>query len=136
MRLSRRKFVESSALLTAAALSGSGKAAAVEASRLRRGQRGARPNIVLVVLDDVGFGDLGCYGSEVPTACMDRLVAKGLRYNNFHVSSLCAPTRASLMTGMNAHAAGVGNIAEWGSDQSQPSYGAGWAQVSNTPLKL
>ena len=124
MSLSRRRFVESSALLTAAALSGSGRAAGTDpAIKASRGRRGGKPNILLVVLDDVGFGDLGCYGSEVPTPCMDRLAASGLRYNNFHVSSLCAPTRASLMTGMNAHAAGVGNIAEWGRDH--PGY-RGW----------
>lgn len=73
------------------------------------------PNIVFVVLDDVGFADLGCYGSEIATPRMDRLAAKGAHYSNFHVTSMCSPTRACLLTGRNSHAAGVGIIAEWSS---------------------
>ncbi|MBL8383352.1 MAG: arylsulfatase [Burkholderiales bacterium] len=69
--------------------------------------------MVIVVLDDVGFADLGCYGSEIATPRMDALAARGLRYSNFHVTSMCSPTRACLLTGRNAHAAGVGAIAEW-----------------------
>jgi arylsulfatase A-like enzyme len=71
------------------------------------------PNIVLIVLDDVGFADLGCYGSEIATPAIDRLAAGGLRYNDFHVTSMCSPTRACVLTGRNAHAVGVGIIAEW-----------------------
>lgn len=71
------------------------------------------PNIVFVVLDDVGFSDLRCYGSEIDTPNMDGLAAGGLRYNNFHVTSMCSPTRACLLTGRNAHAVGMGIIAEW-----------------------
>lgn len=71
------------------------------------------PNILFIVLDDVGFSDLGCFGSEIPTPRMDALAARGLRYNNFHVTSMCSPTRAALLTGRNAHAVGVGAIAEW-----------------------
>ncbi|MDE0347229.1 MAG: sulfatase-like hydrolase/transferase, partial [Boseongicola sp.] len=127
MSLTRRKFLQSSTAVTAAALSGGcqtlGTAATDEPVAGRRWELARKPNILLAVLDDVGFGDLGCYGSDVPTACMDGLAANGVRYNNFHVSSLCAPTRASLLTGMNAHAAGVGNIAEWGRDH--PGY-RGW----------
>lgn len=82
MRLPCRRLVETKALLTVAALSGSGKAAGmgrgVEATPRHRGKRGGKPNILLAVLDDVGFRDLGCYGSKVPTACMDRLAANGL----------------------------------------------------------
>lgn len=74
---------------------------------------GKAPNIVFVVLDDVGFADLACYGSEIPTPHMDHLAAGGLRYNNFHVTSMCSPTRACLLTGRNAHAVGMGIIAEW-----------------------
>lgn len=71
------------------------------------------PNIVCIVLDDVGFSDLGCYGSELATPRIDALAARGLRYTNFHVTAMCSPTRACLMTGRNAHAVGVGIIAEW-----------------------
>ena len=73
------------------------------------------PNIVIIVLDDVGFADLGCYGSEIATPCMDRLARGGVRYSNFHVTSMCSPTRACLFTGRNAHAVGMGIIAEWSS---------------------
>ena len=71
----------------------------------------------------MGFADLGCYGSELKTNCMDDLSASGTRFNNFHVTALCAPTRACLLTGRNAHAVGVGNIAEWG--RNHPGY-KGW----------
>ena len=71
------------------------------------------PNVVLIVLDDVGFSDIGCYGSEVSTPNMDRLASGGVRYNNFHVTAMCSPTRACLMTGRNAHTVGVGIISEW-----------------------
>ena len=73
------------------------------------------PNVVFVVLDDVGFSDLGCYGSEIATPRMDALAAKGAAYSNFHVTSMCSPTRACLLTGRNAHSVGVGIIAEWSS---------------------
>jgi arylsulfatase A-like enzyme len=73
------------------------------------------PNIVTIVLDDVGFSDLGCYGSEIATPHMDALAAGGARYSNFHVTAMCSPTRACLLTGRNAHAVGVGIIAEWSS---------------------
>ncbi len=90
----------------------------------RRRKLDKKPNVVIVVLDDVGFADLGCYGAEHRTPCMDTLAAAGVRFNNFHVTALCAPTRACLLTGRNAHAVGVGNIAEWGR-ADHPGY-RGW----------
>ncbi len=93
------------------------------AARWRPREGMARPNIVVVVLDDVGFADLGCYGAEHETPAIDALAQTGARFNNFHVTALCAPTRACLLTGRNAHAVGVGNIAEWGRDL--PAY-QGW----------
>jgi arylsulfatase len=71
------------------------------------------PNVVFVVLDDVGFADLGCYSSEIETPNMDRLAAGGLRYTNFHTTAMCSPTRAALLTGRQPHAVGMGIIAEW-----------------------
>lgn len=65
------------------------------------------PNVVVVVLDDVGYADLGCYGSEIRTPVADRLAAGGLRYSNFHTTTLCSPTRACLLTGRNHHAVGM-----------------------------
>lgn len=84
------------------------------------------PNVVFVVLDDVGYSDIGCYGSEIATPRMDELAATGARYSNFHVTSMCSPTRACLLTGRNAHTVGVGIIAEWSS--GFPGYSG---QVSN-----
>ncbi len=70
------------------------------------------PNIVLVVLDDVGFAQLGCYGSDIETPTFDGLAARGVRLANFHTTSLCSPTRACLLTGRNHHRSGMGRIAE------------------------
>jgi arylsulfatase len=69
------------------------------------------PNVVLVLYDDVGFGSFGCYGSEIETPVMDELANKGVRYNNFHVTPLCSPTRASLLTGRNHHSVGMAFLA-------------------------
>jgi arylsulfatase len=71
------------------------------------------PNVVVVVLDDVGFADLGCYGSEIDTPTMDALAAGGLRYTGFHTTPLCSPTRACLLTGRNHHSVGMSMVAEW-----------------------
>ncbi|MBI5692953.1 MAG: arylsulfatase [Verrucomicrobia bacterium] len=71
------------------------------------------PNILLVLWDDVGFGQFGCYGAPLATPTVDRLAAGGLRYTHFHVNSVCSPTRASLLTGRNSHAVGVGHIGEY-----------------------
>ena len=71
------------------------------------------PNVVLVVLDDVGFADLGCYGSELDTPTIDGLASGGLRFNQFHTTTLCSPTRACLLTGRNHHSVGMSIVAEW-----------------------
>lgn len=70
------------------------------------------PNVVLVVLDDVGFAQLGCFGSDIATPRIDALARAGLRYANFHTTALCSPTRACLLTGRNHHANGMGRIVE------------------------
>ncbi len=61
------------------------------------------PNVLVVLCDDLGFSDLGSYGSEIDTPNLDALAAEGLRYTNFHVNPMCSPTRASLLTGLNSH---------------------------------
>lgn len=68
------------------------------------------PNVVIVLLDDVGFAQLGCFGSDIDTPVFDGLAARGLRYTNFHTTALCSPTRASLLTGRNHHRVGMGRI--------------------------
>jgi arylsulfatase A-like enzyme len=70
------------------------------------------PNVVIIVLDDVGYAHPGCFGSDIETPNMDRLAAEGLRYVQFQATPMCAPTRACLMTGRNAHAVGVGIVQE------------------------
>lgn len=70
------------------------------------------PNIVLVVLDDTGWSDFGCFGSEISTPHMDQLATGGVRFNNFHVTPLCSPTRASLLTGCNHHRVGMRFLAD------------------------
>ncbi len=76
------------------------------------------PNIVYIVLDDTGFGDLGCYGSQVHTPNIDALAAQGLLYNNFHSKAVCSPSRASLLTGRNSHSVGMKELP--GGDQGYP----------------
>jgi arylsulfatase len=73
--------------------------------------RGA-PNILLIMTDDVGFGAPSTFGGVVPTPALDRIAANGLRYTNFHSTSLCSPTRAALITGRNHHSVGFGVITE------------------------
>jgi arylsulfatase len=70
------------------------------------------PNIVLILIDDVGFGQFSSFGGGVPSPTMDRLAAEGLRYNAFHTTALCSPTRAALITGRNHHSAATGVIGE------------------------
>jgi arylsulfatase len=71
------------------------------------------PNILLIMLDDVGFAQLGSYGAHrIQTPHIDRLAEGGLRYNNFHATPLCSPTRAAFLTGRNHHSVAMGVIAE------------------------
>ena len=76
-----------------------------------RAKAGA-PNVLVFLLDDVGFAQLGCYGSDIRTPTFDRLAAGGLRYRDFHTTAICSPTRACLLTGRNHHSNGVGIIQE------------------------
>jgi arylsulfatase len=70
------------------------------------------PNVVYIVLDDMGFAQLGCYGSTINTPNIDRLANEGLRYNNFHTTAVCSATRTSLLTGANHHTAGCASLIE------------------------
>lgn len=72
-----------------------------------------KPNVIYIVLDDLGFAQLGCYGSTIHTPNIDRLANEGLRYNNFHTTAVCSATRASLLTGANHHSVGINNVAEY-----------------------
>src|SRR5262245_13811119 len=70
------------------------------------------PNILLVLIDDAGFGNPSTFGGPIATPTFDKLAAEGLRYNRFHVTALCSPTRAALLSARNHHAVGFGSIAE------------------------
>jgi arylsulfatase len=78
-----------------------------------------RPNIVLIMSDDMGYSDPGCYGGEIDTPHLDKLAANGLRYTSFYNTGRCCPTRASLLTGLYAHQAGIGRMTD---DLGQPGY--------------
>ena len=71
-----------------------------------------KPNIVLIMADDMGFSDIGCYGSEIPTPNLDQLAKSGVRFTQFYNTARCSPTRASLLTGLHPHQAGMGRLAE------------------------
>ena len=78
------------------------------------------PNIVVVLFDDVGFADFGCYGSPIKTPTIDALAARGLRYTGFHTTAMCSTTRAALLTGRNHHSVGMGCLANF--DSGFPGY--------------
>jgi len=71
------------------------------------------PNVVLVLLDDMGFSDIGPYGSEIATPTLDRLAAGGIRFTNYHTAPLCSPARAAIQTGLNPHRAGFAAVANF-----------------------
>jgi len=72
----------------------------------------ARPNIVLILADDMGFSDLGCYGGEIRTPHLDGLARRGIRFTQFYNTARCCPTRASLLTGLHPHQTGVGHMVD------------------------
>jgi len=71
-----------------------------------------RPNIMLVVIDDMGYSDIGPFGAEIRTPSLDRLARSGVRFTDFYVGPACSPTRSMLMSGTDNHIAGMGNNAE------------------------
>jgi arylsulfatase len=80
------------------------------------------PNVVVVLLDDVGYAQFGAYGSDIATPTFDRLASRGLRYSNYHTTALCSPTRACLLTGRNHHSNGMARVVEFAS--GFPGYNA------------
>jgi arylsulfatase A-like enzyme len=104
------------ALLLLALLAPAGVRAAESA---RAADRAGRPDIVLILADDLGFSDIGCYGSEIATPNLDRLAAGGLRFTQFYNTARCCPTRASLLTGLYPHQAGIGHMVQ---DLGRPAY--------------
>jgi len=80
---------------------------------------GNRPNIILIMADDLGFSDIGCYGSEIQTPNLDKLASEGVRFSQFYNTGRCCPTRASILTGLYPHQAGIGHMA---GDEGFPAY--------------
>ena len=83
----------------------------------------AAPNVLVILWDDIGFSQFGCYGSPIATPNVDRLAAQGVRYSNFHVAPVCSPTRAALLTGRNPHRVGMACITEFANGQPNSTGG-------------
>jgi arylsulfatase len=98
-----------------------------------RAPKGA-PNILVVLFDDVGFSDFGCYGSPIATPTIDRLAARGLRYSGFHTTAMCSTTRSALLTGRNHHSVGVGCLANF--DSGYPGYRGKIAREAGTIAEM
>jgi arylsulfatase A-like enzyme len=95
MSLDRRSFLKTLAAAPAASLAA---------------PRDSRPNIIVIMADDMGFSDIGCFGSEIATPNLDRLAKGGVRFTHFYNSARCCPTRAALLTGLYPHEAGIGDM--------------------------
>jgi len=92
------------------------------------------PNILIVLFDDVGFSDFGCYGSPIRTPTIDGVAASGLRYTGFHTTAMCSTTRATLLTGRNHHSVGVGCLANF--DSGYPGYRGKVAREAGTIAEM
>ena len=83
------------------------------------GANGKQPDIVVIMADDAGYSDFGCYGGEIETPALDKLAANGLRFSQFYNTGRCCPSRAALLTGVYQHQAGMGHMSR---DRGIPSY--------------
>ncbi|MBM3647318.1 MAG: arylsulfatase [Alphaproteobacteria bacterium] len=92
------------------------------------------PNILVILFDDVGFSDFGCYGSPIATPTIDALAGRGLRYTGFHTTAMCSTTRAALLTGRNHHSVGVGCLANF--DSGFPGYRGKIAREAGTVAEM
>ena len=92
------------------------------------------PNVVLILLDDLGFGQPGTFGGPVPTPKLDELAAAGLRYNRFHTTAICSPTRAALLTGRNHHQVATGTITELAT--GYPGYNSIWPKSTASVARI
>src|SRR5438552_16978141 len=111
MTLPRLLFLAALILIVAIARSSAGEPAT--------GERIKRPNILIILADDLGYSDVGCFGAEVHTPHLDALASEGARFTDFYNDARCCPTRASLLTGLYPHQAGVGAMTE---KTSLPAY--------------
>ncbi len=84
----------------------------VQSKEVKKVENKNKPNVLLIMADDMGFSDLGAFGSEISTPNIDKIVAEGMQFTNFHVAGTCAPTRSMLMSGVDNHLNGMGNMLE------------------------
>ncbi len=109
--MNRREFIKLVASGAAVTLPGCAFSMGNPAGTDSKSKKAAKqPNIVLIMADDMGYSDIGCYGGEVNTPNLDRLAAGGLRFTQFYNAARCCPTRASLLTGLYPHQAGIGHM--------------------------
>lgn len=99
---------------------------------VKKSQQGSRPNIVIVVLDDVGFAASAAFGGAIGTPALEKLARSGITYNRFHTTSVCSPTRAALLTGRNAHRVAAGGVIEF----PHPGYNWSWPKNSATVAQV
>ena len=104
---SRREFLKAIGI-GAAAIGIGGCSSILRPSKIKNSS--AKPNIILIMADDMGYSDIGCYGGEVATPNIDSLAANGLRFTQFYNTARCCPTRASLLTGLYSHQVGIGHM--------------------------
>jgi arylsulfatase A-like enzyme len=112
------KFISAMLVLLSAAICSVALAQSSEQDQ-GRSDVAARTNIIVILVDDMGFSDLGCYGSEIPTPHLDDLAKQGAKFSRFYNTGRCCPTRASLLTGLYSHQAGVGHMT---AKQDAPGY--------------
>src|SRR5881227_1749549 len=94
------------------------------------------PNVLIVLLDDVGFGASSAFGGLCQTPTAERLAGEGLRYTRFHTTALCSPTRAALLTGRNHHAVGMGGITEMATSAMPPIPTAWWLRPVSSAARV
>ena len=109
MKITDRKHLTRAALVTALVAATAASPAASPSSV----GTGKRPNIVIILGDDLGFSDMGCFGSEIKTPNLDSLAKAGVRCTQFYTSASCSPTRSMLLSGVDTHLNGLGNMDEW-----------------------
>ncbi|MDH3989991.1 MAG: arylsulfatase [Gammaproteobacteria bacterium] len=125
VKLAKPVCAKTVTLLLISSLAGCNQPEATKADGVGEAEPVGRPNILLIVADDLGFSDLGAYGGEISTPTLDKLASSGgLQLTNFHAAPTCSPTRSMIMSGTYNHQAGLGAMAEWVADnqRDQPGY--------------